>query len=191
SVKELRRITNTEKSYSRMSNFTRWVLDEATEEITEKTFFNVEYQKIKKGGRITDIKFFISKKHVAKNEFYKAEEQDPAYLEEKETKKQETENLYVEALESNYTDVLGEYDLITFKDIRDKEVMAGLQKSVYPLYDELKKMKGGQAVEKHISYVSSRKEDYTKRNIVRYLHECIKNYLPRANIENNPESMFE
>lgn|SRR5699024_6237890 len=191
SVKELRRITNTEKSYSRMSNFTRWVLDEATKEITEKTFFNVEYQKIKKGGRISDIKFFISKKHVAKNEFYKEEQQDPAYLEDKKNKEKEAESLYVEAIGSKYTDLLGDYKLITFSDLRDKEIMAGLQKSVYPLYDELTKLRGTKGVEKHISYVASRKEEYTKRNIVRYLYESISNYIPRVKVENNPESMFD
>src|SRR5699024_5905600 len=131
---------------------------------------------------ISDIKFLISKKHVAKNELYKEEQQDPAYLEDKKNKEKEAESLYVEAIGSKYTDLLGDYKLITFSDLRDKEIMAGLQKSVYPLYDELTKLRGTKGVEKHISYVASRKEEYTKRNIVRYLYESISNYIPRVKL---------
>lgn len=189
-VNNLREMTDTITTYSRMSNFTTRVLDAPLSEINKNTSFNVEYQKIKKGGRISEIKFFISKKQVAKNEFYKEEQQDPAYLEDKEVKKKEAESLYAEAVESKYTDMLGDFELITFKDFRDKEIMAGLQKSVYPLYDELTQLRGIKGVEKHISYVASRKEDYSKRNIVRYLYEAISNYIPRVKLENNPESFF-
>lgn len=191
SAEEIRIITNTENKYKRPADFFKRVVDVAVSEITKKTVFNVEYVQNRKGNRFSSLQFFVTKKHVAKNEFYKEEEQDPAYLQEKEDKKQGIENLYAAALESNYTDFLGDYMLISFKDIRDKELMAGLQKSVYPLYDKLAKLKGGNAVKKHISYVSSKIEDYSKKNIVRYLHEAISNYLPRANIESNPEKMFE
>lgn len=190
SVKNLRKITDTETTYSRMYNFTKRVLDEPITEINKNTSLNIDYKKIKRGGRVSEIQFLITKKEAAKNEFYKEEEQDPAYLEDKKNKKQDTETLYIEALGSNYTDVLGDYKLIDFKDIRDKELMAGLQKSVYPLYDDLLKLKGMNGVEKHISYVSSKMEDYTHKNIVRYLNEAIRNYLPRANIESDPSKLF-
>ena len=191
SMKDLRKITDTENSYVAMRDFTKRILDDTTSMITKNTILNVEYKKIKKGTRIAEIQFFISKKQVAKNEFYKEEQHDPAYLEDKKNKEKEAETLYVEAIGSKYTDLLGDYKLITFSDLRDKEIMAGLQKSVYPLYDELTKLRGTKGVEKHISYVASRKEEYTKRNIVRYLYEAISNYIPRVRVENNPGSMFD
>ena len=191
SIEDLRKITDTENSYKKMTDFTKWVLDDSTLKITENTTLNVKYKKIKKGVRVSAIQFYISKKQVAKNEFYKEEQQDPAYLEDKKNKEKEAESLYIEAIGSKYTDLLGDYKLITFSDLRDKEIMAGLQKSVYPLYDELTKLRGTKGVEKHISYVASRKEEYTKRNIVRYLYESISNYIPRVKVENNPESMFD
>src|SRR5699024_4850806 len=191
SIEDLRKLTDTENSYSKMTNFTARVLDDPITAITENTILNVEYRKIKKGSRIAEIQFFITKKHVTKNEFYKEEQQDPAYLEDKKKKEKEAESLNVEAIGSKYTDLLGYYKLITFSDLRDKEIMAGLQKSVYPLYDELTKLRGTKGVEKHISYVASRKEEFTKRNIVRYLYESISNYIPRVKVENNPESMFD
>ena len=131
-IEELREITETKTKYTGMNDFTKRVLDESTNAITENTTLNVEYQKIKKGGRISDIKFFISKKTVVKNEFYKEEQQDPAYLEDKKNKGKEAESLYVEAIGSKYTDLLGDYKLITFSDLRDKEIMAGLKKVFTP-----------------------------------------------------------
>lgn len=184
SIRDLRKITDTENSYREMTDFTRRVLNDPVLRITENTTLNVEYQKIKKGGRISDIKFFVSKKPVVKNEFYKEEQQDPAYLEDKKNKEKEAESLYVEAVESKYTDLLGDYKLITFSDLRDKEIMAGLQKRVFPLYDQLEQLKGMGIVEKHISYVASRMESYSKRNIVRYLQVSIETYLSSFN--NNP-----
>ncbi len=56
--------------------------------------------------------------------------------------------------------------------------MAGLQKNVYPLYDELKELKGLNGVKDHLSYVSSKQETYSKRNITKYLKKAIEQYLP-------------
>ncbi len=47
--------------------------------------------------------------------------------------------------------------------------MAGLQKNVYPLYDELKALRGLNGVKDHLSYISSKQEDYSKRNIARVI----------------------
>src|SRR5699024_3391425 len=145
----------------------------------------VSYEKIKKGGKISEIKFFITKKSVVKNEFYKEEQQDPAFLEEQKNEKEEMESLYAASMENSYTTLLWEHNLITFKDIQDKELMAGLQKKVYPLYDELEQRKGMGSADYHVSYVADRKRDYSnsKKNTVRYLHETIKNYLARADMK--------
>lgn len=56
--------------------------------------------------------------------------------------------------------------------------MAGLQVHVYPLYDELKKLRGLNSVKDHLSYVASRREEYSKHNITRYLKKTIEQYLP-------------
>lgn len=178
-IEDLRKITETENKYSGMNDFTKRVLEEPATAITENTTLNVEYKKIKKGGRIAEIQFFITKKQIAPNAFYKDEEQDLAYLQEKEDNKKEFEALYANAMESYYTEVLGDNFLISFKDIRDKELMANLQKTVYPLYDELKKLKGMQGVRHHIGYVADNSLDYSKKNIVKYLYVSIRDYLAR------------
>lgn len=56
--------------------------------------------------------------------------------------------------------------------------MAGLQVHVYPLYDELKELRGLNSVKDHLSYVASRREEYSKHNIARYLKKAIEQYLP-------------
>src|SRR5699024_10146361 len=181
SMKLLRELTDTKDTYNRVANFTNRVLDESLQEITQKTVFNVEYKKIKKGRKIAEIQFFISEKPVAKNEFYKEEQQDPAFLEEKEKEEIDENYLFSKAVESNYTTLLEEYGLINSKDFRDKEVMAGLQRNVFPLYDKLEQQKGIGSIDKHISYVASRKKDYSRKNIVRYLQVAVENYLSNSN----------
>ncbi len=55
--------------------------------------------------------------------------------------------------------------------------MAGLQKNVYPLYDELKELRGLNGVKDHLSYVSSKQEAYSKRNVAKYLKKAIEQYI--------------
>lgn len=181
-VKELRRITDTMNEYPRFTNFESYVVKNALKEISEYTHFEVTYEKYKKGRSIESIKFFVDEKQKAPNAYYKEEQQDPAFLEEQKNGEEETESLYMASVESNYTTLLEEYGMITFKNIQDKELMAGLQQKVYSLYDKLEQIKGMGSVDKHVSYVASRKKDYSKKNIVRYLHESIKNYLARADL---------
>ncbi len=80
SVKELRTITDTVNEYKEFWNFENRVLKKGIEEINAHTYFNVSYEKIKKGRSIDSIVFHIEKKRVARNDFYKLEEQDPIYL---------------------------------------------------------------------------------------------------------------
>ena len=51
--------------------------------------------------------------------------------------------------------------------------MAGLQVHVYPLYDELQELRVLNSVKDHLSYVASRREEYSKHNIARYLKKAI------------------
>jgi len=177
SIKELRQLTDTRSEYERFFNFEKWVLKNPIEEINKHTHFTVTYDKIKKGRSIDSIQFHIEKKRVAKNEFYKQEQQDSVFLDGKENKETQQQKLFAEAVQSPYTTMLGEHMLLGFKDMQDIELMSGLQQVVYPLYDELKGVRGLNGVKDHLSYVASKQEGYSKRNIVKYLKISIESYL--------------
>jgi len=179
SIDELRKMTDTEKEYKEMYNFTKRILNSPIKEINEYTHFNVRYDKIKKGRAVDRIQFHITKKQVAKNEFYKDEQQDPVYLKSKEEKETQKQTLFTQAMQSPYTTFLGESMLLGFKDTQDIDLMAKLQQTVYPLYDQLKEYKGIEEVERHISYVSEKQEDYSKKNILKYLKIAVENYLKK------------
>ncbi len=186
-VKELRTITDTEKEYDRFFNFEKWILKEPVKEINAHTSFNVSYEKVKKGRSIDSIVFHIEKKPVARNDFYKLEEQDPIYLQDKANKEQAEELLAGKALKSKYTKLLLDNMLLSPYEMTDTSLMAGLQAHVYPLYDELKALRGLNGVKDHLSYVRAKQEAYSKRNIAKYLKKAIEQYLPtvkRQDIEN-------
>ena len=182
-VKELREITDTIKDYQKMSHFTTWVLEKPLEEINAHTSFNVSYEKVKKGRSIDSIVFHITKKPVARNDFYKLEEQDPIYLQDKAEREGKQQVLFTKAMQSPYTKLLGEKWLINFSDTRDIPTMVGLLEKVYPLYDELKEARGLKGVETHLSYVASKQEGYSKRNVVKYLKTAIEGYLPTVALQ--------
>ncbi|EAG3623140.1 RepB family plasmid replication initiator protein [Listeria monocytogenes] len=183
-VKELREITDTIKDYQKMSHFTTWVLEKPLEEINAHTSFNVTYDKIKKGRSIDSIIFHITKKPVARNDFYKLEEQDPIYLQDKANKEQAEELLAGKALKSKYTKLLLDNMLLSPYEMTDTSLMAGLQAHVYPLYDELKELRGLNGVKDHLSYVAAKQEAYSKRNIAKYLKKAIEQYLPTVKLQN-------
>ncbi|EOA7270538.1 replication initiation protein, partial [Enterococcus hirae] len=103
SIKELRIMTDTVNSYKQFTRFNNDVLKTPLDEINAHTSFNVTYDKIKKGRSIDSIVFHITKKPVARNDFYKLEEQDPIYLQDKANKEQAEELLAGKALKSKYT----------------------------------------------------------------------------------------
>ncbi|MET9695303.1 hypothetical protein ABZY81_44315, partial [Streptomyces sp. NPDC006514] len=84
----------------------------------------------------------------------------------------------IEAMKSKYTKLLIENFLLSPLEMTDTATMAGLQKNVYPLYDELKDLRGLNGVKDHLSYVSSKQEAYSKRNVAKYLKKAIEQYLP-------------
>ena len=176
SVKELRTITDTVNEYKEFWNFENRVLKKGIEEINAHTSFNVSYEKIKKGRSIDSIVFHIEKKRTADDNSYKLEDQ--AYIEGKKAKEETEKDLYTESMQSPYTKLLSENMLLFPNDFMDIKTMAGLQKNVYPLYDELKELIGLNGVKDHLSYVSSKQEAYSKRNIAKYLKKAIEHYLP-------------
>ncbi|EHV0154402.1 RepB family plasmid replication initiator protein [Enterococcus faecalis] len=176
SVNELRIMTDTVNEYQRFTNFTKKILDIPLKEINDNTTFKVSYEKVKKGRSIDSIVFHIEKKRMADDNSYKLN--DRAYQEDK-TRKAETEDkLAIEAMKSKYTTLLLENMLLSPFEMQDTKIMAGLQVHVYPLYDELKELRGLNGVKDHLSYVASRREEYSKHNIARYLKKAIEQYLP-------------
>ncbi|MCT0061900.1 RepB protein, partial [Lactococcus lactis subsp. lactis] len=107
---------------------------------------------------------------------YKLEDKD--YQSDKEEKSRNEADLLKQAMESKYTRLLIENFLLSPLEMTDTALMAGLQKNVYPLYDELKELRGLNGVKDHLSYVSSKQEAYSKRNVAKYLKKAIEQYLP-------------
>ena len=175
-VKELREITDTINEYTRFQSFENRVLKNAIEEINAHTSFNVSYEKVKKGRSIDSIVFHIEKKRTADDNSYKLD--DKAYQDEKTQKETDNRLLAGESLQSPYTKLLSENMLLFPNDFMDIKTMAGLQKNVYPLYDELKDLRGLNGVKDHLSYVASKQEAYSKRNVAKYLKKAIEQYLP-------------
>ena len=175
-VKELRIMSDTVNEYKDFRNFDKWVLKKPIEEINKYTSFNVSYDKIKKGRSIDSIVFHIEKKRCADDNSYKLN--DKMYQAE-QAKKEETEDrLAIEAMKNKYTKLLLDNMLLSPYEMTDTAIMAGLQQHVYPLYDELKDLHGMKAVQDHLSYVASKQEAYSKRNIAKYLKKAIEQYLP-------------
>lgn len=81
-------------------------------------------------------------------------------------------------MKSKYSTLLLENMLLSPFEMQDTKIMVGLQVHVYPLYDELKELRGLNSVKDHLSYVASRREEYSKHNIARYLKKAIEQYLP-------------
>ena len=180
-VKELREITDTINEYKAMTNFTRKILKEPLEEINAHTSFNVTYEKKKAGRSIDSIVFHIEKKRKADDNSYKLD--DRAYQEDKARKAETEDQLVLQAMDSPYTKLLMEHFLLSYLDLMDKKILAGLQKNVYPLYDELKDLRGLNGVKDHLSYVASKKEAYSKRNVAKYLKKAIEQYLPTVKLQ--------
>ena len=176
SVKELRIMTDTVNEYQRFTNFTKKILDIPLKEINDNTTFKVSYEKVKKGRSIDSIVFHIEKKRMADDNSYKLEDKD--YQSDKEEKSRNEADLLKQAMESKYTRLLIENFLLSPLEMTDTALMAGLQKNVYPLYDELKELRGLNGVKDHLSYISSKKEAYSKRNVAKYLKKAIEQYLP-------------
>ncbi|WP_453810357.1 RepB family plasmid replication initiator protein, partial [Streptosporangium sandarakinum] len=175
-VKELRVMTDTVNEYKRMFQFTEWILEKPLAEINAHTSFNVSYEKVKKGRSIDSIVFHIEKKRMADDNSYKLD--DKVYQEGNKVKEETEDKLAIEAMKSKYTKLLIENFLLSPLEMTDTATMAGLQKNVYPLYDELKDLRGLNGVKDHLSYVSSKREEYSKRNVAKYLKKAIEQYLP-------------
>ncbi|ARW75376.1 RepB protein [Lactobacillus johnsonii] len=176
SMRDLRQMTDTIDEYKRFDHFEKRVLNEPLSEITKRTTFNVTYEKLKKGRSIDSIIFHITKKQVADDISYK--QYDPAYIDGKIRQEETEDMLTVKAIKSPYTKLLMEQFLLSYIDLTDTTILSGLQKNVYPLYDELKELRGLKGVKEHLAYIRDKQDDYSKKNIAKYLKKSIEQYLP-------------
>lgn len=176
SMQELRAMTNTEKELERFFDFEKRILKVAEREINQFTTLTMSYEKIKKGRSIDSIVFHITKKWQADDTIYKLD--DPLYQEEQAKKEQTEQALYAEAMQSKYTRLLLDAMLLSPYEMTDLALMAGLQKNVYPRYDELKTLRGLEGVKTHLSYVREKQAPYSKGNMAKYLKKAIEQYLP-------------
>lgn len=176
SMRDLREMTDTVKDYQRIDNFEKRVLKAGLDEINAYTSFSVTYEKIKKGRSIDSIVFYITRKHVADDISYKLD--DPAYIDGKIRQEESEKDLVYEAMKSPYTKLLMEHFLLSYIDLTDTAILSGLQKNVYPLYDELKELRGLKGVKEHLAYIRDKQDDYSKKNIAKYLKKSIEQYLP-------------
>ena len=176
SIRDLREMTDTIDEYLDFRNFEKRILKNGIEEITNHTTFNVTYEKVKKGRSIDSIVFHISKKQIADDSSYKQD--DPLYIEGKIRQEETEDMLTVKAIKSPYTKLLMEQFLLSYIDLTDTTILSGLQKNVYPLYDELKELRGLKGVKEHLAYIRDKQDDYSKKNIAKYLKKSIEQYLP-------------
>ena len=175
SIRELREMTDIVNEYKLFADLEKWILKKPLEEINDHTSFTVTYDKVKKGRSIDSIVFHITKKRRADDISYKLE--DKVYQEDKARKAETEDMLTVQALKSPYTKLLMEHFLLSYLDLTDTKILSGLQAHVYPLYDELKDLRGLNGVKDHLSYVRAKREDYSKKNITKYLKKAIEQYL--------------
>ena len=189
-INELRVLTDTVTEYKRFTHFETRVLKTAIQEINEHTHYNVTYDKIKKGRTIDSIQFHITKKEQPQelNGEYKVREQDPAYLQSKKNREEQTALLSAKAMQSPYTMELITSTLLSPLEMTDINLMANLQQEVYPFYKQLEELIGLQGVRKHLEYVSSKKLDYSKPNLVKYLKTAVMRYLDSGDTEQPEES---
>lgn len=175
-IRDLREMTDTVNEYQRFDRFESYILKNSLKEINAHTTFNVTHEKVKKGRSIDSIVFHITKKTVADDTSYKLD--DPAYIDDKIRQEESEKDLVYEAMKSPYTKLLMEHFLLSYIDLTDTAILSGLQKNVYPLYDELKELRGVKGVKEHLAYIRDKQDDYSKKNIAKYLKKSIEQYLP-------------
>lgn len=183
-MNELRVLTDTVTEYKRFTHFETRILKTAIQEINEHTHYNVTYEKIKIGRTIDSIQFHITKKEQPQelNGEYKIREQDPAYLQGKADRELNQQTLFAEAMQSKYTMELITSTLLSPVEMTDITLMATLQQEVYPLYKELEEIVGLKGIRKHLEYVSNKKLDYSKPNLVKYLKTAVMRYIDSGDI---------
>ena len=183
-VSELRIITDTENEYKRSDHFEKWIIQTPLNEINAHSHFDVTYDKIKKGRSIDSIQFHITKKAQPQelNGEYKEREQDPAYLQGKKNREEQTALLSAKAMQNPYTMELLEFEILEMRNLADISLMARLQEVVYPIYSEIEGQAGINRVREHFETIKNHRQDYSKPNIAQYLLVSARNFLASGDV---------
>ena len=160
-VDELRWLTNTQKEYvGRFTNFEIYVIKKPINEINKYTRFNVSYDKIREGRKITKIQFHISLK-------------GEKAIEDGSSKPKKVVTL-ADAQQSPYSQLLIGAFLLQISDVQNEKLMLALAKRVYPKYDEFVDEYSLDALKKHLEYVN--KHSTNIKDLVMYLENSLKDY---------------
>ncbi|NLH35921.1 MAG: RepB family plasmid replication initiator protein [Lactococcus chungangensis] len=183
-VKEMRLMTDTVNEYHKYNDWDRYILKNSLKEINAHTSFNVTYDKIKKGRSIDSIQFHITKKAQPQelNGEYKEREQDPAYLQGKKNREEQTALLSAKAMQNPYTMELLEFGILEMRNLADIHLMARLQEVVYPIYSEIEGQAGIKRVREHFETINNHKQEYSKPNIAQYLLVSARNFLASGDV---------
>ena len=171
-VDELRWLTNTQKEYvGRFTNFEIYVIKKPIKEINKYTRFNVSYDKIREGRKITKIQFHISLK-------------GEKTIEDGSSKHKKVVTL-VDAQQSPYSQLLIGAFLLQISDVQNEKLMLALAKRVYPKYYEFVDEYSLDALKKHLEYVN--KHSTNIKDLVMYLENSLKDYKKKlvSGQENN------
>lgn len=163
SLKELRKLTGTEKKYRQFRDFDKRVLQQATEEISANSIYQVSYEKVKNGRRIDAVKFTVEKK----SEFEK----------QLENLEKDGKVTYQDALANKYTASLTVALLLKPTDIANQELIVDLAKNLYPEYDAFVAKYGEDKLKQHLSYVQGHIANQPA-DLKQYLLAALKNYNP-------------
>lgn len=162
-VDELRWLTNTQKEYvGRFTNFELYVIKKPIKEINKYTRFNVSYDKIREGRRITKIQFHISLKgeKVIENNSNNSKPKKAVTL--------------VDAQQSPYSQLLIGAFLLQISDVQNEKLMLALASRVYPKYDDFVEKYSLDALKKHLEYVN--KHSANIKDLVTYLDNALEDY---------------
>lgn len=159
-VDELRWLTNTQKEYvGRFTNFELYVIKKPIKEINKYTRFNVTYDKIREGRKITKIQFHISLKG------------EKTIEDSSKSKKVVT---LADAQQSPYSQLLMGALLITFNDMQNETLMLSLAAKIYPKYDEFVERYSLDILKKHLEYVKAHSTNI--KDLVTYLDNALQGY---------------
>lgn len=162
-VDELRWLTNTQKEYvGRFTNFELYVIKKPIKEINKYTRFNVTYDKIREGRKITKIQFHISLKG------------EKTIEDSSKSKKVVT---LANAQQSPYSQLLMGALLITFNDMQNETLMLSLAAKIYPKYDEFVEKYSLDILKKHLEYVKAHSTNI--KDLVTYLDNALEDYQKR------------
>lgn len=160
-VDELRWLTNTQKEYvGRFTNFEIYVIKKPIKEINKYTRFNVSYDKIREGRKITKIQFHISLK-------------GEKTIENNSSKPKKVVTL-VDAQQSPYSQLLIGAFLLQISDVQNEKLMLALASRVYPKYDDFVEKYSLDALKKHLEYVN--KHSANIKDLVTYLDNALEDY---------------